>query len=367
MSDDNVKGDQYFKFMKAAKIDLATVGRNPAFKIELTSQQAAEMAELFKKAIIKKGKEEMKMARPKVEVKPDPTIPVVGSTLRYLIWDRDYGAWASGPKWGHTADINVAYRWSIDEMVKNEYYGYMIGDDARLVVIPCPEWHEVLTCTVFDEEAGEYLSQLADDAGGLDWSENPDDAQDFTLADARVAVDRVRKAYLADDEDLDEESVQNIVVRVLHGPIPDEVLAFTVTKASALYKAEGVEKANEKVAAAFAKNPHHYTGSYVQEDPVDEFTDAVGQHLYNIHKLEDCTGPCPIHGDSMHHMNEWPLVWDAKKRIFTRRCEHGQDHPDPDDQNLAKDPLLGNHACCDFVCCVNLPAMAMAGAGEDDD
>jgi hypothetical protein len=377
LSDYNVKGN--FPLMKMAKIDLAQVRRDVQMKIEITPDQAARMAELFKQVIVSKGRQGGKematskqLSEAKKKIDADPTVPMVGDKLKYVIWDVEYGSWVKGPAFGHVSQLNQAYRYTLNEMVEKGYYQYMVpvagGEPARLVAMPCPEWAEALTCVVYDEEADEFLSQLADDVGNLCWSDNEDDAQEFTLADARIAVGRVRQAYLNDDEDLKPESVNNIrAVCLPSGPVPDEVLTFAVTKESALYNREGVEAAAKKVEEAFKDKPFHYTGSYNEEDPVDEFTDALGQHLYNVHLKEDCVGGegghCPIHNDSLHHMNTWPLVWNQKDKTFMRQCEHGGLHPDPDDKRVHEDPMLGNHACCDFVCCVNLPAMeAMADA-----
>jgi hypothetical protein len=310
----------------------------------------------------RKGKD---VAMKKEDKTPDPTMPVAGTELKYLIWYRDYGAWIKNVSLGTTNDIQLAYRFTLDEITAQGYQKHMVPDSngsAALVAVPSPEWHEALTCAVFDEEAGEFLSYLGQDAGDMQWTSEEALALAMTLADARTALERVRKAYLEDDSEMD---VSNFRVTVSDGPVPDEVLTFVTTKKSALYNAEGVEAAAKKVEEAFAKNTKHYTGSYNADDPVDEFTDALGQHLYDVHTPDKCEGDCPIHGDSMHHMNTWPLVWNPKDRTFMRQCEHGRLHPDPDDKRVNEDPLLGQHECCDFVCCVNLSESADLVSAEN--
>lgn len=48
------------------------------------------------------------------------------------------------------------------------------------------------------------------------------------------------------------------------------------------------------------------------------------------HKKKFCSGPCPIHGPSGHHMITWPLHWRDDRSIFERICPHNIGHPDPD-------------------------------------
>jgi hypothetical protein len=54
------------------------------------------------------------------------------------------------------------------------------------------------------------------------------------------------------------------------------------------------------------------------------------QMLGNVHDREDCSGACPIHAPSDHHMREWPLHWRDDRRLMERICPHGVGHPDPD-------------------------------------
>lgn len=53
--------------------------------------------------------------------------------------------------------------------------------------------------------------------------------------------------------------------------------------------------------------------------------------MMTIHKDGDCTGHCPFHNPSDHHMTEWRkhIRYD-KFCLVERTCEHGIGHPDPD-------------------------------------
>lgn len=59
------------------------------------------------------------------------------------------------------------------------------------------------------------------------------------------------------------------------------------------------------------------------------FVTGTGQRVW-VHSKDRCTGPCPIHNPSDHHMKDWPLHWRDDRGIFERMCEHGVGHPDPD-------------------------------------
>lgn len=48
-----------------------------------------------------------------------------------------------------------------------------------------------------------------------------------------------------------------------------------------------------------------------------------------IHEKETCSGKCPFHNPSDHHMTEWPKVVRASA-LIERTCKHGVGHPDPD-------------------------------------
>lgn len=59
-------------------------------------------------------------------------------------------------------------------------------------------------------------------------------------------------------------------------------------------------------------------------------TGNAHQMLVNVHDREDCTGACPIHAPSDHHMRDWPLHWREDRGLMERICPHGVGHPDPD-------------------------------------
>ena len=66
------------------------------------------------------------------------------------------------------------------------------------------------------------------------------------------------------------------------------------------------------------------------EDVMEYFKDDFGQKL-KVHDESTCTGTCPIHNPSRHHMRDWPLFWRTDRCIFERQDPEGCFHPDPDD------------------------------------
>lgn len=83
-------------------------------------------------------------------------------------------------------------------------------------------------------------------------------------------------------------------------------------------------------------------------DPDKEsFTDDFGNHIVNIHRLENCSGNCTIHKHSEHPLSNAPLLWRNDRKIFEHICEHGIGHPCPD--SLQNDS--GIHGC--DRCCTN--------------
>lgn len=78
---------------------------------------------------------------------------------------------------------------------------------------------------------------------------------------------------------------------------------------------------------------------------------SSGQTI-RMHSKEDCSGYCPVHNPSDHHMIDWPLYWRDDRRIFERFCKHGVGHPDPDSlaylRSINKEDK-GIHGCCG--CC----------------
>jgi hypothetical protein len=89
---------------------------------------------------------------------------------------------------------------------------------------------------------------------------------------------------------------------------------------------------------------------------LEEVELSSGQ-IIMMHKKEDCTPPCAVHGPSEHHMKTWKLIWRDDRGIFERICPHGVGHPDPDtmaylrklhanDEVLMDDGVHGCDGCC---------------------
>ena len=77
---------------------------------------------------------------------------------------------------------------------------------------------------------------------------------------------------------------------------------------------------------------------------MEEYTTGTGQKIL-VHDRADCSGYCPIHWPSDHHMRDWPTNWRSDWGAFMERiCPHGIGHPDPDDKNA--DPVHGCDGCC---------------------
>jgi len=90
---------------------------------------------------------------------------------------------------------------------------------------------------------------------------------------------------------------------------------------------------------------------------METFKTDTGQVLL-VHEKKYCSGNCPIHNPSDHHMKNWPLYWREDRGIFERICSCGVGHPDPDSLEYQKSLLpkwdkgdyLGVHGCCG--CCL---------------
>lgn len=69
--------------------------------------------------------------------------------------------------------------------------------------------------------------------------------------------------------------------------------------------------------------------------------------LLRVHPESACAGieDCSIHRPSAHHMVHWPQAWHPRLGIVTRVCEHGQQHPDPDDLHARRLPAGCNCFC----------------------
>lgn len=63
----------------------------------------------------------------------------------------------------------------------------------------------------------------------------------------------------------------------------------------------------------------------------EKWVSGTGQKLM-VHSKAMCSGePCTIHKPSNHHMVKWKLNWRQDRIMMERICEHGVEHPDPDD------------------------------------
>jgi hypothetical protein len=82
---------------------------------------------------------------------------------------------------------------------------------------------------------------------------------------------------------------------------------------------------------------------------------ANGQRLIRFHTKGVCSGDCPIHKPTNHHMVKWPLNWRHDRFIFERMCPHGIGHPDPDSLAFTpNDPgIHGCDGCCNDIKCEN--------------
>ena len=62
------------------------------------------------------------------------------------------------------------------------------------------------------------------------------------------------------------------------------------------------------------------------------------------HGPADCSGYCPVHNPSDHHMRDWPQYYRNDRGITERICVHGIGHPDPDDR-CNRTPYGAVHGC----------------------
>ena len=63
------------------------------------------------------------------------------------------------------------------------------------------------------------------------------------------------------------------------------------------------------------------------------------------HMANCCSGACPLHNRSNHHMRGWPQHWRSDRGIIERVCPHGIGHPDPDDYRFSNGFDTGSHGC----------------------
>ena len=76
---------------------------------------------------------------------------------------------------------------------------------------------------------------------------------------------------------------------------------------------------------------------------------AMRDVTLRTHLPHKCRGQfCCIHNPSPHHMRDWPLVWNERKNLMERVCEHNLAHPDPDDATYKRRAgltFLTEHEC----------------------
>lgn len=96
----------------------------------------------------------------------------------------------------------------------------------------------------------------------------------------------------------------------------------------------------------------HYThpGKGTPIAPADESNTLVGGTKIRSHRRDKCMGYwCCIHNPSPHHMKSWDQHYDHTTKMMYRICEHGVEHPDPDDPWAWQ--ATGPHAqYCDGCC-----------------
>jgi hypothetical protein len=86
-------------------------------------------------------------------------------------------------------------------------------------------------------------------------------------------------------------------------------------------------------------------------NPEGLYVTDYGQVLNRIHPDATCSGRCPIHAPSNHHMATWPLHWNEAFSFMERACGHGLFHPDPDDIKVRA--LGQDRHRCDGCCTVS--------------
>lgn len=73
------------------------------------------------------------------------------------------------------------------------------------------------------------------------------------------------------------------------------------------------------------------------------------ENILHVHADIHCQNNwCPAHNRSGHGMRLFVQTWDPEKRMYSRVCEHGDSHPDPDwawyQKQLGSDDAA-NHSC----------------------
>jgi len=105
----------------------------------------------------------------------------------------------------------------------------------------------------------------------------------------------------------------------------------------------------------------------------DMFAMNDGTILVNVHTAQQCSpGHCCLHNPSNHHMATWPGRWDGVFKQMWRQCDHGLEHPDPDDLAFlrirwgAAEAAVGFLHHCDGCCQPNVVPVRQIEGGKGD-
>ena len=86
----------------------------------------------------------------------------------------------------------------------------------------------------------------------------------------------------------------------------------------------------------------------MKRETMEEHTLIGGQTIYT-HRADECWGYwCPVHNQSPHHMVRWEQRYDWSHNVMVRVCEHGGEHPDPDEprKDHGRHDRQGCCGCC---------------------
>lgn len=78
------------------------------------------------------------------------------------------------------------------------------------------------------------------------------------------------------------------------------------------------------------------------EQAITFFEDGT---LLRHHSFRECSGRCPLHFPTQHHMRTWRMNWRPDRGIMERICTHGVGHPDPDGRRIWLGEDSGVHGC----------------------
>ena len=96
-----------------------------------------------------------------------------------------------------------------------------------------------------------------------------------------------------------------------------------------------------------------------------DITLASGRTLTNIHPEGTCIGEhCCIHNPSDHPLKNAPMEWYPQISHMVRVCEHGFQHPDPDDIQFKM--MIGDFMAVEAISSVHLVRENCDGCCFDD-